>query len=892
MKKIIILFFAGSAIIITSAFSLKHSNSLKHESLTMHTSSFKHNSGVTYCTGSPFDGSTCSGCHNGGATTPTATITAVPAFGTGNTYTPGTAYVVSVNCSGSYPDYGFDLEILNSTSSTSALDAGTCGTVVTSNCKKMTSSGQPTNYVQTSRSGTANAATFSFNWTAPSSGSAYIYCTVLGVNANGSTSGDKVVAITKTLTPGSAPLAVTITNTVNVKCNGGSTGTATATATGGTTPYTYSWNTSPVQTTQTATGLAVGSYTVTVNGTATATVTITQPTALATNIVAVAASTCTSSDGTLTATASGGTSPYTYSWSNSHTTAAITGLAPGTYTLTVTDVNLCTKVTTAVVGCNGSTLAVTITNTVNVKCFGGSTGTATATATGGTTPYTYSWNTTPVQTTQTATGLAVGNYTVTVNGTGVATVSITQPTAITTIINATSASSCTSSDGSITASPSGGTSPYTYAWSNGHTTAAITGLAAGSYTLTVTDANLCTKITVATVTCGGGGGSADAGIANVPTPADTICSHTFTPTVNLKCFGTSILTSCKILYHVDSNPDQTYNWSGSLSTGASVDVTLPSVTVPVGAHTFTSTSNSPNAITDVNPANDQYQRLFFVKGSSLSLPILEGFESSASLPTDWKIWNPDNDAAWQVVTTVAHTGNNCVGFNNCDGNGSGSNMTGTKDRFITPAYNLSTATTSSSLAFDVAYTVLNYKGQVNADTLVVYCSTDCGSTWNQIYLKGGYALASTTNTAVDCWTPAYNEWRTDVVVLGNLAAGQPSVMFAFENRSDWGEWLYIDNINVSATLINGIESINPLEGFSIYPNPATTSFTIEGTSNSEKIHYEIYNVVGAAVKTGDVAAKTTNFNGRISISDISKGMYFVKISDGKNEWTKKLIVQD
>ena len=606
---------------------------------------------------------------------------------------------------------------------------------------------------------------------------------------------------------------------------------------------------------------------------------------------ATPASTCTGSDGTATATVSGGTSPYTYSWSNSHTTAAITGLAAGTYTLTVTDANGCTQVTNATVGCNGSTLAVTITNTVMVKCFGGSTGTATCSATGGTTPYTYSWNTTPPQTTQTATGLAVGNYTVTVNGTATATVAITQPTAIATIINATSASTCTASDGSITATVSGGTSPYTYSWSNGHTTAAITGLAAGSYTLTVTDANLCTHITVATVTCSGGGGSADAGIASVTNPTDTICNPTFIPTVNVKCFGTSILTSCKILYHIDSNPDQTYNWNGSLSTGASVDVPLPSMTVSVGTHTFTSHSNSPNGTTDANTTNDQTQHTFFVKGSPLPLPILEDFESSPSLPTDWTLWNPDNDAAWQVVSGIAQTGNSCIGFNNCDGNGSGSNMTGTKDRFITPSYNLSTATTSASLAFGVAYTVLNYKGQVNADTLVVYCSTDCGSTWNQIYLKGGYALATTAGTAVDCWVPQYTDWRKEVIVLGNLVAGQPSVMFAFENRSDWGEGLYLDNINVSSTLINGIEPVNSATGFKIYPNPATTSFTIEGPSTSEKIHYTIYNVIGTELKAGDIAGKANGFNEKIDLNDISAGMYFIKVSDGKNSWTKKVTVQ-
>ena len=867
MKKVIVLAFAGAAIIVTSAFSVLHS------------------SGMTLHTGSPYDGATCSSCHSGGSTTPTVTITANPAFGTGNTYTPGTAYTVSVNCSGTYPKYGFDLEILNSTSSTSALDAGTFGTIVTSNCKKVVTSGQPTNITHTVASGSSNAATFSFHWTAPNSGTAYLYCAGLGVNNNGSTSGDKVKTASLTLTPSNVPLSVAITNTLNVKCNGGSTGTATVTASGGTTPYSYSWNNG--QTNQTATGLAVGTYTVTVNGTATATVTITQPPALATSMNATSSSTCSASDGSVTATVSGGASPYTYSWSNGHTTAAITGLAAGSYTLTVTDANLCTLATVATVGCLGSTLAVTITNTVNVKCFGGNTGTAKATATGGTTPYTYSWSN--GQTTQIATGLLIGTYTVTVNGAATATVSITQAPLLTTIMNATSASSCTATDGNVTAAVSGGVTPYSYLWSNSNTTAAITALAAGSYTLTVTDANLCTKTTVATVNCSNGG-FVDAGISSVGTPVDTICSATFTPVVNLKSFGTSILTSCKILYHTDANPVQMFNWNGSLSIGASVNVTLPSMTVSSGAHTFTSASSIPNGSTDGNSSNDQTQHTFYITGSSAALPILEGFESSANFPTGWTLFNPDNDAAWQVVTTVAHTGTSCIGFDNCDGNGSGGNMTGKKDRFITPAYNLSNATTSASLSFDLAYALLDFKGQINSDTLAVFSSTDCGSTWSQLYLKGGAALATVTATTAQCWVPSANEWRTENISLTNFA-GSPSVMFAFENRSDWGEWIYLDNININAVTIAGIESVNSSAGFNIYPNPAVASFTIEGASNAERIHFVLYDVVGTEVKTGDIANKGIGYSEKIQVSDISKGIYFINVSDGKNTWTKKLSVR-
>ena len=94
-----------------------------------------HSAGIAFETGSPYDfGSTCAqpGCHSGGTTTPTVTITSNPAFGIGNTFTPGMTYTINVIGSGSYPKYGFDLEILNS-KKTTALDQGVFGNPVSNN---------------------------------------------------------------------------------------------------------------------------------------------------------------------------------------------------------------------------------------------------------------------------------------------------------------------------------------------------------------------------------------------------------------------------------------------------------------------------------------------------------------------------------------------------------------------------------------------------------------------------------------------------------------------------------------------------------------------------------------------------------------------------------------
>lgn len=177
----------------------------------------------------------------------------------------------------------------------------------------------------------------------------------------------------------------------------------------------------------------------------------------------------------------------------------------------------------------------------------------------------------------------------------------------------------------------------------------------------------------------------------------------------------------------------------------------------------------------------------------------EGFENSTSLPAGWKTVNPDNDASWEVVTTTAHAGTHCVGFNNCSGDGN-TDMTGRRDRLISPAYDFSEATTVN-ISFDLAYALLNFKNQEFEDTLAIYCSINGGVTWDSLYLKYGRDLSNIQPiyTSPPCWEPtAPEDWRTDFIQVNKLA-GQPSVMFAFENRSAWGQWIYLDNITINAS---------------------------------------------------------------------------------------------
>ncbi len=348
-------------------------------------------------------------------------------------------------------------------------------------------------------SATGGTGTYTYAWsnsatTASITGIAAGTYSVTVTDANGCTDSTSVIIIQPT-----SLIAATALDS-NVSCNGASDGAATASATGGTTAYTYAWSNSA--TTASITGVVAGTYSVTItdaNGcTDSASVTIIAPTGVIAAAVLDSNVSCNSgSDGGATASANGGTAGYTYSWSNSATTASITGVAAGTYSVTVTDANGCTDSTSVTIAEPTAVVAASVVDS-NTSCNGSTDGGATASATGGTGSYTYSWSNSA--TTASITGVAAGTYSVTItdaNGcTDSSSVTITAPASVVATTVVDSNVSCNgSTDGGATASATGGTGSYTYAWSNSATTASITGIAAGTYSVTVTDANGCTDST-------------------------------------------------------------------------------------------------------------------------------------------------------------------------------------------------------------------------------------------------------------------------------------------------------------------------------------------------------------------------------------------------------------
>lgn len=208
----------------------------------------------------------------------------------------------------------------------------------------------------------------------------------------------------------------------------------------------------------------------------------------------VASTVADNANGTIDLTVTGNTGPYTIQWSNGATTEDISGLTPGVYTATICESNgCCITVEDSIVAPANCVFPVHVVRK-QISCYGGCDGTITLTPNGGTGPYTYVWSN--GNTTNQATNLCAGSYYYTVTDANGCTYSchsvLTQPTPLN--VNCSGSNTCAGACmGSASVVASGGKTPYTYLWSNGETTDAISALCCGIYTVTVTDKNGCTN---------------------------------------------------------------------------------------------------------------------------------------------------------------------------------------------------------------------------------------------------------------------------------------------------------------------------------------------------------------------------------------------------------------
>ncbi len=304
------------------------------------------------------------------------------------------------------------------------------------------------------------------------------------------------------------PPALTSTTTGSNICLNAENGTTSITANGGTGTKTYIWSNG--MTGASITGLSSGIYTVTVedaNGctsTNSAVVGVI-PNPVFTGVV-IPVNCHNTATGAVNITLQGSPAGVSYAWSNGATTAQISQLNAGNYQVTVTNAAGCFSTASYVVS-QPSPLAGITGISQGISCFGGNTGILNVSSSGGSSPYLFVWSngSSGSGLTHQVSQLTAGSYQVTItdqNGcSAVLAQNLGQPDLLTTQLTDADTIVCQGeSSAYVSALAVGGTLPYQYSWSNGATTSSIEGLAAGNYTLTVLDANQCSRVSTVSIT--------------------------------------------------------------------------------------------------------------------------------------------------------------------------------------------------------------------------------------------------------------------------------------------------------------------------------------------------------------------------------------------------------
>lgn len=346
------------------------------------------------------------------------------------------------------------------------------------------------------------AAPFTYSWNDPSNQSTATASNLLAGTYEVTVVDSFGCEVVETVVvPQPDTLTAQVFGTIAADCFGALTGEASVMGMGGTEPYSYQWDDPANQITEIATNLAAGSFVVEItdaNGcTASDTAVLGQPQAFAASVVVDQNVGCYGEDnGQATVTATGNNLSYSWNTTPVQTTATASNLPAGTWVVTVSSSQTCDTTLSVTISEPDSLVLIAVENQ-SVSCNGGDDGIALVTQLGGTAPFTYQWDDSNLQTTASATGLSIGIYNVVVSDTNqcsaTASVEITEPSAISIAVVIDSASCNGSSDAQIECIPSGGTPGYTYEWTPGPVSGnPLTGIPAGSYSVTVTDANNCT----------------------------------------------------------------------------------------------------------------------------------------------------------------------------------------------------------------------------------------------------------------------------------------------------------------------------------------------------------------------------------------------------------------
>lgn len=336
----------------------------------------------------------------------------------------------------------------------------------------------------------------------------------------------------------------------------------------------------------------------------------------------------------------------------------------------------------------------------------------------------------------------------------------------------------------------------------------------------------------------------DMQVTAVHRPNNTECAPPFAPSITVRNNGGELVTGFKVGYILNGAAPVYQTHNIPLTTGQTTTVSFPNLNPPAGNNTIKLFVTDPITASpgpDGTPANDTITRSFAVPVTVPS--VIEGFEGAQFVPANWARRNPNNNAITWVKAPVGKSSTSSAFIDNWT-----TNTAGHLDMLESPPVNTVDAE-SVSISFDVAHK--NYPGAL--DRLRVLVSTDCGVTFTPVFSKSGATL-STGGSMVDAFVnPTQEEWRRETIDLNSTFMGG-NLIVQFENRSDWGNNIFIDNINIIPGFKRDIQVVNVTPD--VLCEGAYTPTAVVRNNGTETV-----TAFDVSYRIGTGAAVTTNVTG-------------------------------
>ncbi|MBA2613151.1 MAG: T9SS type A sorting domain-containing protein [Bacteroidetes bacterium] len=364
-----------------------------------------------------------------------------------------------------------------------------------------------------------------------------------------------------------------------------------------------------------------------------------------------------------------------------------------------------------------------------------------------------------------------------------------------------------------------------------------------------------------------------------------VCSTTLIPTATIKNNGTNAITAFTVSPTLDASVGANVVWTGNLAAGASTTIPLNLITTTPGSHTY---SYNITAVSggEFNNSNNTVKTSFVCSPTYFAGPVVEPFTAATYPPTNWTIVNPDGGYTWTRNGAVGAYGSN-TGASKSDFFNNG--VVGDKDELYLPPTDL-TAVTSPVLSFDVAYAFYTATPNNENDQLDVMVSTNCGSTWTNIFSQAGTVLATAPLTTA-AFIPTASQWKTVTLALPSLA-NSSTALVKFVSTSDYGNNMYVDNINLSQANPTSIKTTaNSNVSFEVYPNPTRgeTNLKINAVT-AGNANVVVFNTLGQIVFSKQIELAVGINTLQLDATNFANGLYTVSVESTNGSMVKKLTV--